>query len=115
MPLAKRSNAARAVAVFAKPRRPLRTRDALLLGVHPRTLYSLRDSGVLERLGCGIYRLASLGGLSNPEWVAIAMKAPRAVVCLITALAYHGRTTEVPHSIDIAMPSHSQVPRVARR
>jgi predicted transcriptional regulator of viral defense system len=27
-------------------------------------------------------------------------------------LAHHGLTTQVPHNIDIALPSHSQVPRV---
>ena len=37
----------------------LRTGEALRLGIHPRTLYQLRDRGELERIGRGLYRLAS--------------------------------------------------------
>jgi predicted transcriptional regulator of viral defense system len=40
------------------------------------------------------------------------MRIPRAVVCLISALAHHGLTTQVPHAIDIALPSHGQVPKI---
>jgi len=34
------------------------------------------------------------------------------VVCLISALAHHGLTTQIPHAIDIALPSHANVPKV---
>jgi predicted transcriptional regulator of viral defense system len=90
----------------------LRTRDAIRLGIHPRTLYTLRDSGELERVGPGLYRLASAPALTSPDLVPIAMRIPRAVVCLISALAHHGLTTQVPHTIDIALPSHAQVPKI---
>lgn len=90
----------------------LRTRDAIRLGVHPRTLYTLRDRGELERVGPGLYRLASAPALTSPDLVPIAMRIPRAVVCLISALAHHGLTTQVPHTIDIALPSHAQVPKI---
>src|SRR5258708_29898351 len=90
----------------------LRTKDALSLGIHPRTLYKLRDQGELERVGRGLYRLSNAPHLTNPDWVAVAMRAPHAVVCLISALAHHGMTTQVPHSIDLAIPSHGQIPKV---
>ena len=38
----------------------LRTGDALDLGIHPRTLYAMRDAGLLERLDRGLYRLSDL-------------------------------------------------------
>jgi predicted transcriptional regulator of viral defense system len=44
--------------------------------------------------------------------VPIAIRIPRAVVCLISALAHHGLTTQVPHAVDIALPSHAQVPKI---
>jgi predicted transcriptional regulator of viral defense system len=40
------------------------------------------------------------------------MRVPRAVVCLISALAHHGLTTQVPHAVDIALPSHGQIPKI---
>jgi predicted transcriptional regulator of viral defense system len=48
----------------------------------------------------------------RPDLVPIAIRVPRAVVCLISALAHHGLTTQVPHSVDIALPSHAQIPKI---
>jgi predicted transcriptional regulator of viral defense system len=98
--------------VFLKHGGMMRTRSALRMGIHPRTLYELRDRGELERVGRGLYRLSSAPHLSNPDWVAVAVRAPRSVICLISALAHHGLTTQVPHSIDLAIPSHGQAPKI---
>ena len=106
------TSAARAIAIFAKQRGILRTGEALHLGIHPRTLYQLRDAGEIDQVGRGLYRLPNGKALSNPDWVVIAAKAPNAVFCLVSALAYHRLTTQVPHTIDIAISSHSQVPHI---
>ena len=90
----------------------LRTSKALRLGIHPRTLYALRDAGEIEQVGRGLYRLSTAPALSSPDLVPIAIRIPRAVVCLISALAHHGLTTQIPHVIDIALPSHAKVPKV---
>jgi predicted transcriptional regulator of viral defense system len=90
----------------------LRTSKAIRLGVHPRTLYALRDAGELEQVGRGLYRLTSAPQLTSPDVVPISIRVPRAVVCLISALTHHGLTTQVPHSVDIALPSHSQIPKI---
>jgi len=89
----------------------LRTSEAIRLGIHPRTLYALRDAAEIERVGHGLFRLSTAPPLSNPDLVPIAIRIPRAVVCLISALAHHGLTTQVPHAIDIALPSHAQIPK----
>jgi predicted transcriptional regulator of viral defense system len=90
----------------------LRTSKAMRLGIHPRTLYALRDAGDIEPVGRGLYRLSTAPPLSSPDLVPIAIRIPRAVVCLVSALAHHGLTTQVPHAVDIALPSHAQVPKV---
>ena len=90
----------------------LRTSKALRLGIHPRSLYALRDSGEIRPVGRGLYRLAKAPSLTNPDWVTIGVRIPRAVICLISALAHHELTTQVPHYVDIALPSHAQVPKV---
>jgi predicted transcriptional regulator of viral defense system len=90
----------------------LRTSKAVRLGIHPRTLYALRDAGDIEQVGRGLYRLSMAPPLSSPDLIPIAVRIPRAVVCLISALAHHGLTTQVPHSVDIALPSHAHVPRI---
>jgi predicted transcriptional regulator of viral defense system len=98
--------------VFAEHGGMLRTSKAIRFGVHPRTLYALRDSGEIERVGRGLYKLSTAPPLASPDLVPVAIRIPRAVVCLISALAYHGLTTQVPHSIDLALPSHAQIPKI---
>lgn len=103
---------AKARQVFAKHQGMLRTSEAIRLGIHPRTLYGLRDRGDIEQVARGFYRLAETQALTNPDLVTVALRVPRAVVCLISALAHHGLTTEVPHTIDIALPGHAQIPKL---
>jgi predicted transcriptional regulator of viral defense system len=106
------SASAKALNFFAEHGGMLRTSKAIRLGIHPRTLYALRDAAEIERVGRGLYRLATAPPLSNPDLVPIAIRIPRATVCLISALAHHGLTTQVPHAVDIALPSHAQLPKV---
>lgn len=90
----------------------LRTGDALAAGVHRRILYELRDQGTINQVSRGVYRLSLLPGLAHPDIVAVALRVPRAVVCLISALAYHEATTEVPHEVQIALPRGTKTPRL---
>lgn len=90
----------------------LRASTAIQLGIHPRTLYALRDAGDIERVSRGLYRLSTAPPLSSPDLVPVAIRIPRAVVCLISALAHHDLTTQVPHAIDLALPSHAQIPKI---
>jgi predicted transcriptional regulator of viral defense system len=78
--------------------------------VHPRELYALRDAGKLERLERGLYRLANAKPLGNPDLVTVSHKVPKGVVCLISALAFHRLTTQIPHSVYLAIPANDQVP-----
>jgi predicted transcriptional regulator of viral defense system len=59
----------------------LRTGEALDQGIHPRTLYAMRDTGILERLDRGLYRLTDLPPLSDPDLVTVANRIPKGVIC----------------------------------
>ena len=103
---------ARAKAAFQQHGGVLRTADALRAGIHPRTLYQMRDAGELDRLERGLYRLADLPPLGNPDLVTVALKIPEGVVCTISALAFHEITTQIPHQIHLALPRGSATPRI---
>lgn len=90
----------------------LRTAEALRLGIHPRTLYAMRDSGMLEQLSRGLYRLADLPPLSNPDLVTVALKIPKAVICLVSALAFYELTTQIPQALDVALRNRAERPRL---
>src|SRR6185437_11377109 len=85
----------------------LRTRDLNALGVHTDALYALRDSGQIVELGRGLYRLADVGEPDYPDLAVVAARAPNAAVCLISALSYHGITTQIPFSVHLAVPRGS--------
>lgn len=99
--------------LFRKAGGMLRTHQAIDAGIHRRTLYALRDAGRIEMLGRGLYRLADLPPLGNPDLVVAATKIPSGVVCLISALAVHEITTQVPHEIWIALPRGTERPRLS--
>lgn len=90
----------------------LRTGEALDQGIHPRTLYGMRDAGLLERLDRGLYRLTDLPPLSDPDMVTVANKIPRGVICLISALHFHDITTQIPHEVSIAVSRGTEPPRL---
>jgi predicted transcriptional regulator of viral defense system len=102
----------KAITLFHQHGGTLRTAEALRLGIHPRTLYAMRDSGLLEQLSRGLYRLAELPPLSNPDLVTVALKVPQAVICLVSALAFHELTTQIPHAVDVALHSRTERPRL---
>ena len=101
-----------ALTAFREAGGVLRASEAMARGIHARTLYSLRDSGELERISRGLYRLAKLPPLGNPDLVRVAKRVPRAVVCLISALDHHGLTTEIPREVQIALPRGTRTPRL---
>mgnify|MGYP001813812269 FL=1 len=81
-------------------------------GVHPRTLYAMRDAGLLERLGRGLYRLSDLPPLADPDLFIVANMIPKGVVCLISALHFHDITTRLPRTVSIAVRRGTQPRRL---
>lgn len=90
----------------------LRMADALRAGIHRRTLYAMRDAGLIEALARGLYRLTDALPLGHPDLVTVAAKIPHGVVYLVSALAFHEMTTQIPHEVWIAVPRNSEPPRL---
>jgi predicted transcriptional regulator of viral defense system len=104
---------ARALDVFRQHGGMLRVAAARRAGVNSATLYALRDAGLVEPVARGLYRLSGLEDLGNPDLTIVGAKAPEAVVCLISALAFHELTTEIPHQVYIALRQGSHCPKIA--
>jgi len=100
----------RAMSIFQANGGILNTEKAIKLGIHPRTLYALRDTARLDRMERGLYRLADAKPLGNPDFVTVALKVPRGVICLISALAFHQMTTQIPHAVYLAIAANDQAP-----
>ena len=107
-----RDNFKKAKTLFLKQGGILKTKEAIRVGIHPRTLYEMLNAGVLERLNRGLYRLADLPPLGNPDLVSVSLKVPHGVICLISALHYHDITTQIPHEIYLALQRGTEPPRL---
>ncbi|TKB11257.1 type IV toxin-antitoxin system AbiEi family antitoxin domain-containing protein [Desulforhopalus sp. IMCC35007] len=90
----------------------IRTTHAIQAGIHPRTLYQLRDDDQLEQLSRGVYRLTEQAAVSDPDMVIVATRIPKAVNCLVSALSFHEMTTQIPHTVSIALQRGSDTPRL---
>jgi predicted transcriptional regulator of viral defense system len=102
----------RAVAIFKKHGGILRTAQALRAGIHPSTLYTMRDVGTLEMVSRGVFRLAGSEPLGNPDLVTVATRVPSGVICLISALSFHQITTQIPHEVHVALQRGAELPRL---
>ena len=97
--------------VFQKNNGILRTSQAIKKGLI-KTLYEMLDAGILKKEAIGIYRLANLPPLSNPDLVQIALRVPNSVICLLSALYFHAISTQTPYKIYIAIPANNKKPRI---
>lgn len=98
------------VSIFRESGGQLRMSEAIERGISRYMLYSLRDKGIIEPISRGVYRLVDLPPVSNPDLVAIALRYPNAVVCLVSALSFHGITTQIPHEVSLAIPRDTRSP-----
>jgi predicted transcriptional regulator of viral defense system len=90
----------------------LRMSEAIARGISRYRLYALQRQGVIEQISRGVYRLAVLPALGNPDLVTVGLRLPKAVVCLVSALAWHEMTTQIPHRVSVAIPRQSRQPHL---
>jgi len=84
--------------------------QAMEAGMSRYRLYSLRDQGIVEEVSRGVYRLAELPPITQVDLVTVALRYPNAVVCLVSALAFHEMTTQVPHRVHVAVTRQMRLP-----
>lgn len=80
-------------------------------GISRTQLSRLVVAGRILRVARGIYAVPNDLGSEHIDLVAMAKRAPRAVVCLLTALRLHGLTTQSPFEIWIAVGNKDHRPR----
>lgn len=87
-----------------------RARDFEAAGIPRTTLARLVDDGKLVRPTRGFYQLADADISAGHSLAEAALAAPKGVVALLSALQFHGLTTQLPHEIWMLMPSKAWTP-----
>jgi len=72
----------------------------------------MRDVGTLDVVSRGVFRLAGSEPLGNPDLVTVATRVQGGVICLISALAFHEITTQIPHEVHVALQRGAEIPRL---
>lgn len=76
-------------------------------------LVKLHDAGKLRRVARGVYSLPDAPITEHQSLVEVCERAPKAVICLLSALQFHGVGTQAPHEVWIALPESTRTPTIA--
>jgi Predicted transcriptional regulator len=102
---------ARIAALFASA--PIRrSRDFEAAGIPRITISRAQASGYIRRLARGVYSLPDFQPNESGDLALVARRVPEAVVCLLSALSFHGITTQTPAEVWIAIPHKAWAPRL---
>lgn len=103
----------KALELFHKYSGVLRTSEAIRLGINPKTLYIMREAGLIGSISRGVYQVVNSEiSLIDLDLIAVTKRLPKGVICLISALAFHGLTTQIPHFVYIAYRQGWKQPKV---
>ena len=88
---------------LARRRGGVAARDLAAAGIHSQVLSRLVESGEIERVARGLYRVPDRP-LTEYHGLAVASAAvPHGVICLLSALTFHGVGTQLPHEVWMAI------------
>ncbi|MBL7223161.1 MAG: AbiEi antitoxin N-terminal domain-containing protein [Candidatus Brocadiae bacterium] len=90
----------------------LRPRDLEARGISRQHLYLLHERGLVRRVGRGLYVLPDEAPTEHHTLAEACKRAPNAVVCLLSALRFHGLTTQAPFEAWLAIDGQAWKPRV---
>ena len=88
----------------------VRPRDVEAEGIPREYLLRLHRAGEVVRVGRGLYALPAALTSESVTLVEVARRVPNAVVCLITALAFHNLTTQVSNRVWLAIENKKWEP-----
>jgi predicted transcriptional regulator of viral defense system len=88
----------------------LRTKELTRLGVSRNKLRQLVASGELVREGRGVYATASHDATEKHSLAIACSRVPKGVVCLLSALVFHGITTQNPWEVWMAIDFKARKP-----
>lgn len=88
----------------------IRAKDLAPLGIARVTLTRAVRKGQLERLGRGLYGLTTRSVSAHGTLAEVAKRVPNGVICLLSALRFHGLTTQAPFEVWVAVASKAAAP-----
>lgn len=98
------------ILILAHRKGLLRTRDVCAAGESRGTLAKLVRDGLLSKLGRGLYALPDRPFSEHGAMAEVTAKSKHGVVCLVSALRFHGLTTQQSSEVWLAIPRKAHPP-----
>ena len=89
----------------------VRSRSLEHHGISRTLLRRLREQGLIERVGRGLYSLPGAVLTERHSLAEASQRVPGGVVCLLSALRFHGLTTQNPSEVWMAVNRKAWRPR----
>jgi predicted transcriptional regulator of viral defense system len=80
-------------------------------GIPRECLVRLYRRGLVQRLGRGMYTLADTDVSEHHSLAEVCKKVPHGVICLVSALRFHGLTTQAPFEVWMAIDVKARKPK----
>jgi predicted transcriptional regulator of viral defense system len=87
-----------------------RNSDLVAQGIHPQQLRSLVQTGELVRISRGLYSLPLADFTEFQSYAEACTRFPRGTICLLSALRFHGLTTQNPFQVWMAFDNRWGTP-----
>jgi predicted transcriptional regulator of viral defense system len=97
---------------LAKSQSTIRTREAIACGIHPEELRRLVDRGVLLKSGRGMYTYIDAEVTEHHSLAVVSQRVEHGVICLLSALQFHGIGTQAPFEVWVAIDVHARRPNL---
>lgn len=106
------STNAEKVLSLAEKKGILRSRDLVSQGIPRVTLTRLKRAGLIERIGRGLYALPDSDVSERHALAEACKRVPHGIVCLLSALRFHGLTSQEPFEVWLAIERKARKPKV---
>ncbi len=90
----------------------LRPRDLTQHHIPRQYLLRLQRRGQLQKVGRGLYVASETHLTEHHSLVEACKRVPRGIICLLSALRFHGLTTQAPFEVWIAIDDKAWLPKV---
>ena len=95
---------------LVKAKGVVRPVDLDAYGIQRKYLNILFHKGLLDRIGRGLYTAKEAEPTEHRSLAEVCKRVPSGVVCLLSALQFHGLTTQMPHQVWLAIDVKAREP-----
>ena len=100
------------LAAFLRERSIARLAEIRRAGITAATVSRLEREGFVTKLGRGLYQLADATLEGNHSLAEAAKRVSKGVICLVSALAFHDITDQMPRRVWIAIGPKDWKPKI---